>query len=338
MHRSGVVSGFQRELGLDDLAPDPEFEPPSRYNTTQIGNWLRLIRLPNLLTVPGDVVIGFMVMAPTHSWATQHIWVAMAAATLFYIGGIIFNDVVDVRRDLHRNPWRPLPFGLIPIVTAEAAVFATLVLGLGLSVLNGFDSLIIGASLVVAISAYNLELKHIPWLGPLALGLCRGLSVLLGAFAVRGNPPLSAEAGRVAGAVAVYILGLSLYARFERQPRLPVWAGIAPFLGACGAIALCAPLWYTLSPGRLLVTLTLLAALAGGAFLVLVRAWRPARTGSADDLERVSAVGLLLRGLIFFQAAVVSMTGAAPLQIVVLCILLAAWPLHALMEKSFYAS
>ena len=322
---------------MEDLTPDALSEIPSRYNTTTVGNWLRLFRAPNLLTVSGDPIMGFMVMAPAAPWSRPHIWVAIAAALLFYTGGTIFNDIVDIRRDLNRRPWRPLPFGLISVVNAEVAATVCMAVGIGLSMLNGFDSLMIGVSLVVAISAYNLELKHIAWLGPPALGFCRGLSVLLGVFAVPGNPPLSSSAAFVAAAGAAYVLGLSLYARHERCPRLPFWAGAAPVLGAGTAVFLCAPLGASVPLGRLLPALVLLAGFVGGA------CWVVARSLFADDavsldFDRPAAVGLLLRGLLLLQAAIVLMTGHSALHLAVVFLLLAAWPLHAYWGKVFYSS
>lgn len=314
-----------------------ELEAPSRYNTTRIGNWLRLVRLPNLLTVPGDPIVGFLLAAPYASWSLHHVWAAIAVALCAYAGGVALNDVMDISRDRNRQPWRPLPFGLISLQHAEGAVFVLLAAGVLVSVVNGLDSAIIGVCLLLAIVAYNVEIKEVPLLGAVGMGFCRALSVWLGVFAAPGDPQMNAAAWLGAGAVSAYVIGLSLYAKFERRESAPMWAVAAPLaatlLSAGLALGVCGPMRGL----RFVMVVVLLGALLAFPLLLLVRRCRNGMELPNGPL-RVASVGVLLRGLLILQAALVAASGGGALAVVLIVLLLGAWPLHAHLERTFYAS
>jgi 4-hydroxybenzoate polyprenyltransferase len=72
--------------------------------------WLRLLRLPNLLTVPGDVLAGFL-LAPAAAGGAGSIrcLLAIPAGLLLYAAGLVLNDLFDYAEDLRDRPDRPLP-------------------------------------------------------------------------------------------------------------------------------------------------------------------------------------------------------------------------------------
>ena len=75
--------------------------------------WLRLLRLPNLLTVPGDVLVGFVLAGSGPAMGSTGLAWAVAASLCLYAGGLLINDLVDREVDQHERPDRPLPAGLV---------------------------------------------------------------------------------------------------------------------------------------------------------------------------------------------------------------------------------
>ncbi len=168
--------------------------------------WLQLVRLPNLLTVPGDPLVGFLLAraAALHAGGDQTVhasgwaglfqgilldqpWARAAimavAALLFYMRGLITNDLADFAEDKRDRPDRPLPSGAIPIRSAALAATGLGLAGMILATLCGAAGCAIGILLILAISSYNTTVKRRPVAGPLNMGACRSLSLLLGAAA-----------------------------------------------------------------------------------------------------------------------------------------------------------
>ena len=78
--------------------------------------WLRLLRLPNLFTAPGDSLAGYFRATTFRSDASICVWriVLLAAISVFtYAFGIVMNDIMDYQEDCRNRPERPLPSGKI---------------------------------------------------------------------------------------------------------------------------------------------------------------------------------------------------------------------------------
>jgi 4-hydroxybenzoate polyprenyltransferase len=97
-----------------------------------------------------------------------------------YGGGIVFNDVFDAELDKIERPERAIPSGAVSIV--EATALGTILLGMGLVAAFAFSvwSGLIAFLIIVFALIYNKFGKHHSFLGPLNMGLCRGLNLLLG--------------------------------------------------------------------------------------------------------------------------------------------------------------
>ncbi|MFO1528196.1 MAG: hypothetical protein U1F77_00355 [Kiritimatiellia bacterium] len=148
--------------------------------------WMRLFRLPNLVTVPGDPLAGLL-LATGGVWPGEPRAFAVVAAPLFlYCAGLAPRRPARCRRGPRRAPARP-PAGEISASAAwtAAAVFAAA--GVLLSALAG-TGLLVGGLLLLMIVFYNVSAKRVSVAGPFIMGLCGGLSVLLGAapFLQRG--------------------------------------------------------------------------------------------------------------------------------------------------------
>jgi len=143
--------------------------------------WLELLRAPNLLTVPGDVLAGWLLVAGPR-WHVALI-VASAASLCFYAFGLVANDILDFKTDTKERPARPLPSRRIQPLTAVSAAMLLVAAALGLAWLAGSAAFDVGVLLFLVIALYNSMLKAASVIGPLTMGLCRGLNLLLGVAA-----------------------------------------------------------------------------------------------------------------------------------------------------------
>lgn len=200
--------------------------------------WMRLVRLPNLLTVPGDPVAGFLLASATQGRVPHFSRLAAAAGAslCLYAFGLILNDIVDIDEDARERPERPLPSGAVTVPQARMTAIVMALSGFNLALFAGRVPLFVAAALGGAIIAYNAGVKRLPLAGVLCMGLCRGLSLLLGAAAacpdVVSQPWRSQIPVYTAVAVlALYVAGFSVLALRETEPELDQGkARWAPFL------------------------------------------------------------------------------------------------------------
>ena len=72
-------------------------------------DYLRLVRLPNLFTVPTNILVGyFALIAPVHIDVVQ-LLLLVTSSILLYASGLVLNDYFDIQIDLKERPYRPLP-------------------------------------------------------------------------------------------------------------------------------------------------------------------------------------------------------------------------------------
>jgi 4-hydroxybenzoate polyprenyltransferase len=210
--------------------------------------WLQLLRAPNLFTVPGDPLAGFLLVSGGH--VDARLLVAILASLCFYSHGLLLNDLADFAEDLRDRPKRPLPSGAVrvPAVWIAAVLLAVVALLLGLAI--SLPVLLLGVTLLGAVILYNLWSKKIAIFGALNMGLCRGLSLLLGASSAVPAPAggwHAGDLGRVLGALPPLVIiaaaGLTLYiaavtnlARIETLPDPPESPRALPFYALIAVI------------------------------------------------------------------------------------------------------
>jgi len=216
----------------DESAMSDEVRLPLRKyteNRSRFRSYLQLLRLPNVFTAMADVAMGFLFVQADDPW-TRGPWrptpwdaatlaTLLAASALLYAAGVVLNDVFDVEIDRRERRERPIPSGRIPLEAARRLGWRLLVLGVavgtGAVVFTGsLRSGVVAAILATAILLYDAWLKRTP-LGPVGMGACRMLNVLLGMSAV--DTAFRPEQWLVAGAIGVYVAGVTLFAREESQ-------------------------------------------------------------------------------------------------------------------------
>ena len=178
--------------------------------------WLRLFRLPNLLTVPGDVLAGFLLAPAASSAPGSRFLLALPAGLLLYAAGLALNDLFDYAEDLRDRPDRPLPSGAIARETAAAVALVFIWIAGFFAAFGG--ALAVVVPLVFCVVVYNVGLKRHAVLGPLFMGACRAGNLLLGAAAANGV--WFAAPGPWLGALVLglYVAGVTRLARNETAP------------------------------------------------------------------------------------------------------------------------
>ena len=235
-----------------EFEPDDEADPlPPPPKTSPTLAWLRLMRLPNVFTAIADVTMGYLFVHGSIP-APATLGLLIAASALLYTAGMVLNDVFDIEVDMKERRFRPLPSGQIGLGIAGAFGFAQLGLGIACGWVAGFvdpvgaeipwRSGVVATVLGTCILLYDRILKSTP-LGPLAMGSCRFLNVLLGMSAARqalGELPLGFTPAEllVASGIGLYIVGVTLFARTEAATSKSPLLMAAIVVMACGAAVL----------------------------------------------------------------------------------------------------
>ncbi len=291
--------------------------------------WLQLIRPPNLVTVPGDPLAGAALAFA--AGVNGHIIAAIAAAIvtlLLYISGLIMNDYVDIEEDKRDRPDRPLPSGAISLRVAIVAAITIAGVGIGISFLINPITGITAILLITTISLYNFVLKEDIFVGSIIMGVCRGLSFLLGAFAVGFKIGIhSFTVIYAALAIILYIAAVTGIATDETEE---IYIGPKR--------------WFpTVAISLLLIILNPFAGpfnwlplLPGLAAIIISTKIAKELSGEPEPAVVQKSIGLYIRTLLLLQAAICF--ALFPYGIIVGIMLIALWPLGNKLAKTFYGS
>ncbi len=147
--------------------------------------FLQLMRPANIVTSVADVlagiaISGFLFTSGQASGNFMTILLLCISTIGLYGGGVVFNDVFDTALDRIERPERPIPKGIVTIKEATALGVGLLLIGIIAATLVSLLSGLIAMSIAIAALVYNKWSKHHYIAGPLNMGLCRGLNLLLG--------------------------------------------------------------------------------------------------------------------------------------------------------------
>lgn len=152
----------------------------------KIIGWWRLFRLPNLFTIPGDPLFGYLVGGGVIK--ERNIIFVIFASLFSYLFGLVTNDIVDIEEDSQKRPDRPLPSGVVSHKSAKFAAFLFVALALLFAGYAGKLVLIFDSVLIFFIIAYNFYFKRKSILGPFLLASCRVLNLMMGLAVVNFTP------------------------------------------------------------------------------------------------------------------------------------------------------
>lgn len=165
-------------------------------------DYVELVRLPAVLTSPGDVLAGAAAAGTLRSGATLKL---AASSACLYLSGMALNDYADRELDAHERPERPIPSGRISPEKALGIATGLSIAGLALAGSAGRQPLKICAALTGAVWCYDMVAKSTIF-GPVVMGGARFLNVLLGGHAAPKKALLPAT---LTGAHIVSVTALS---------------------------------------------------------------------------------------------------------------------------------
>ena len=171
--------------------------------------WLQLLRPANVVTALADVLAGYAVAGfPDHRALA---WLLGATACL-YAGGIVLNDVFDRDLDRVERPERPIPSGRVGAAAAARLGGALLTLGIVAASLANPTAGVVAALTAGCVLLYDAWGKRQRFIGPVNMGLCRGLNLLLG---VAAAPAVLPSAWLLAVFPVTYIAAVTALSRGE---------------------------------------------------------------------------------------------------------------------------
>ena len=202
----------------------PYPQPRSR----RLHGYLALARISNSPTVVSNVLAGAALAGIVRPDGT--VALLAVAMVLFYTAGMFLNDLCDYESDSRKQPYRPLPSGLVS--RAEAVVGILLLFGTGLLILAvlGSAPFVAGLVLLTLIALYDRWHKANP-LSPLLMASTRFMVYIVSFLAFEPVP--SAPLLVSAGALGLYIVGLTYVAKTEGTPGFGrYWPAALLFLPA----------------------------------------------------------------------------------------------------------
>jgi 4-hydroxybenzoate polyprenyltransferase len=171
----------------------------------------RLARPANIVTAYSDILAGYSAASGTTPAALPYL---LLATTGLYGGGVVFNDVCDAALDATERPERPIPSGTVS--RAFAALFGAALLVAAIAIARWWSPLsgMVAAGTAFAALLYDRIGKHHATLGPVNMGLCRALNLLLG---VTAGGRFSGFHWLLAAVPLCYIAGITSLSQGEVQ-------------------------------------------------------------------------------------------------------------------------
>jgi 4-hydroxybenzoate polyprenyltransferase len=290
--------------------------------------WFQLLRLPNLFTVPGDPIAGYLLSlhatcSPRHS----QLILLSGISLLLYAAGLITNDIADRKEDAMERPTRPLPSGRIPVSSAWVTAIAFMTTGVALSFVLTTKTFLVVCALCSFILTYNFSpLKKHTFAGPFCMGLCRGLNLLLGASIIG----LNAQALTAAIIITLYITVVTSIATKEtktlQQGLISQWGPFSVILSGFLLFILFTTPSKTLIPAYVILFFT-----ATNTVYIARRLGR-----NLSPTRTPSFIGKYIQNLIIIQASFCALS--VPNGIWYSLALIVCFPISIQCARHFYAS
>lgn len=283
---------------------------------------LRLTRPANLITAVADVLAGMAItgyLTSPDATFSPVLWLCLSTIGL-YGGGVVMNDVFDAELDAVERPERPIPSGKVSKTSAAAWGIFLLLIGIGAAFMLNTTAGVLAIAIAVAAVVYDRFGKHHSFFGPLNMGLCRGLNLLLGVSVLPDQLQAWAWAGLVP---VVYIAAITMISQGEvhgGNTRALRFAGLlyGLVIASIAAIAQRQQQLGTAFPFLLVFS-----------YFVFPPLWRAVREPVGRNIGMAVKAGVL--SMIVMDAAWVAAFASFPLALLVVCLL----PLSRLLAKAF---
>lgn len=219
--------------------------------------YLRLMRPANIVTSVADVLAGVAISGYFyHLTCNANSFYPIALLCLstigLYGGGIVFNDVFDAELDKAERPERAISSGLVSKKEASYLGAFLLIWGIGFAFSYSNHAGTIAVAIAFFALLYNKVSKHYAFVGPLNMGLCRGLNLLLGISIV---VPAISEFYYLAAVPIAYIFSITMISQGEVHGgnKRNLYIG-----GILYALVICAILYFALRQAQWLTILFIL--------------------------------------------------------------------------------
>jgi hypothetical protein len=276
--------------------------------------YLRLMRPANIVTSVADVLAGVAISGYFYhlNFTANSFYsiVLLCLSTIgLYGGGIVFNDVFDAELDKAERPERAIPSGLVSKKEASYLGAFLLIWGIGFAFSYSNHAGAIAVAIAFFALLYNKVSKHHAFVGPLNMGLCRGLNLLLGISIV-----VSAinEFYYLAAVPIAYIFSITMISQGEVHGgnRRNLYIG-----GVLYALVICAILYFALRQAQWLTIVFVLP------FVWMI--YRPLINAIKDPIgKNISlAVKAGVISLILMDAAWAAAFGAIWVAVFIACLL-----------------
>jgi 4-hydroxybenzoate polyprenyltransferase len=251
-----------------------------------LGTYLELVRPANVATAVGDVLAGFAVAGLANPSAQP--WLLVSTACL-YAGGVVLNDVFDRHIDARERPERPIPSGRVSVVHAAFLGALFLAAGIVMAAIGTREAGYVALAIVAAVILYDSWSKASPVLGPINMGLCRGLNLGLGMASVPGTFALHWP---LCAIPLTYIAGVTLLSRGEVSGGR---RAVATFSLVLVALAIAGLLLATMHAGTYIgATLALAALLSWRVLPAFVAARRAPAPAAIREAVKRGVLSLVL--------------------------------------------
>jgi 4-hydroxybenzoate polyprenyltransferase len=237
---------------------------------------------------------------------------------------VVLNDVFDAELDKKERPERPIPSGTIRKSTA--AFFGTILLVLGIAAACLVHERLLSLSTVLAITIaiaaviYDKWGKHLLWIGPVNMGLCRGLNLLLGMSIL---PAAVGTLWYLAVVPIVYIAAITSISRGEVYGARTSTLQAAVFMYSAVVLSILAFAWYN---SNLLASIAFLALFA---IMIMLPLFKAIKQPTGPLVGKSVKAGVL--ALILMNAAWAAAAGFVPLAFAIMLLL----PFSLLLAKLF---
>ena len=195
---------------------------------------LLIMRPANIITAIADVIAGVAIVGYLTSdvmdqeLVLQIVLLSIATAGL-YGGGIVFNDIFDIEQDKINRPERIIPSGKLSLKQArflgKTLFIIAIVSAFCVSAFSGY----IAIAIMISALVYDKYGKHQAFLGPINMGLCRGLNLILGMSIASGLDPKYYAIGILP---IIFISAITLTAQKETKGKNKLAIGFAMLLDA----------------------------------------------------------------------------------------------------------
>jgi 4-hydroxybenzoate polyprenyltransferase len=183
-----------------------------------IKNYLKLMRPANIMTAIADILLGYaasgaIAFAAMGAYQLNDILLWLILSTIgLYGGGVVLNDVFDAQLDAVERPERPIPSGSVPIKKAILLGAFLLLLGVGAAFMASLFSGVLAFVISLLVVLYDSYGKHQKLFGPINMGACRGMNLMLGVSAL---PGMLYELWFIAFIPVLYIAAITMISRGE---------------------------------------------------------------------------------------------------------------------------